>query len=1089
MKKFLTLCATFTLVGALFVGCIDNKEPGGVALVREAIAELYKAKALYQKALVDYVQADAEFRRAQADLEKAKAAILNQKAETIKLENELLKLQVDLEKAINALKTEVEKARLQAEIVLIQSQLDAEKARLAAATARYNAQAQRALTRLWNEKAATEAAERAYLQSLLTTMETMRQDEIKALDNITFEIADLLLKQAAVRNEIMVWQARYYFYETVEVPHIQRRLEHDLELSHLNLTYCEFMYKLWADIKNLAFSEYVKYADEMYPKMLEIEKREVTLRANLENERFKLVDLETAEAAARYAYLYSGVNTALTNVSIPNVFSTTANDIFKIGNVAHGEEEYTGTVINKGVLSGVFHNTYSLYWNWTGSPAEDYPVGTIASLGYKNTLERLQADYDLIKDGRIYGMESGVSVAATLADRKSKMDAAIKAYKDTCKVWRDTYTATVGGGTWKDEKKAYDDAVADYAKLYGKPYAPADLESMLLAVSLCLTSPDVNVQQFMLSQLPINTLYIVQSTLIRQYIAIINALVKGEFGAGESYLAGVEMSDVLGGITFSPSALFELVVGKGNAKTFKTIVDYIMGAAAGIDLVRILNAVMPAYYAKAESFLGSSIWGQGPIFQKYNVTSDWEYHAWFLIYYLFENNPVSIGNSIFKINANYTNAADKLCDDFLGLHLVDFPGYYDVTKTAVKSGTTIKLADRLAEFKGNIAFNTGAAVASLASTHPINTVLKAEDNLRAKWHAYGKDLNALNRSDMALYYPWHSAWTVTGYDLTKWDVANTGTPIWISNTYSTVKDLVRTAASLAKAFYFMPEKAMDKNHPSIEDGEDLYWTDLWGTIPTGNYAWQANFYPSIAAKQSKLTGVNWNQWINVGYPTYVHDPILWQNDFTAANTWENNINISLLAYVPKSMVTTRNYKQYEFWSDPATQAAYVALADEIALLIAPLQAKVDALYQAWIDATAARILKQYEIDAIQYEADLCNTAYQSMYAAYLALYQNIPEANFTEYTTWFNLYTDAKKQFDFDKANLDTFNSNALKYVYSDGDPLASGFTASGLNFIEDQRIWIDANIKRLEDRLATIVSQLAACEKERARVLDLYKK
>jgi chromosome segregation ATPase len=105
----------------LTTGCVKNEEADGVKALREAQAELIKAKAQHETALDE---ADAAYRTAEAALKQAEVAYKNAQTDGVKLQNALLQAQVDVANA----KTEVEKQKAANEVEKLKMQLEILKA-------------------------------------------------------------------------------------------------------------------------------------------------------------------------------------------------------------------------------------------------------------------------------------------------------------------------------------------------------------------------------------------------------------------------------------------------------------------------------------------------------------------------------------------------------------------------------------------------------------------------------------------------------------------------------------------------------------------------------------------------------------------------------------------------------------------------------------------------------------------------------------------------------------------------------------------------------------------------------------------------
>jgi|GEM_PF-7064966 len=1101
MKKFLKLCAAFSLIGALFVGCIDNSEPDGVRALREAKARLIDSKREVEAAKAVYILSKSKYVDSQTEINKQKAEILKQKAESMKIAN-------DYEKRILDDKVAAEIARLQV-------------------------QQEKALTALYEQQSKTAKAELAYLKQLVSSQKDLADHKIHVLDAIITNLQALIVEKAALENEILMWQALYQFYDKVELPLAERQLSFALEMAQLEYTHAKYYFDTMTAVKNLALSEYVDFANELHPKITELYEKEVLIESEIAKKMAEKADLEVIRDKAENDYYYSGVGTELATVNFPDVFSSIATDIFSVTRVDIGDNP--GGSDYRRILSGVYNNTYSFYWP-VGDRAHNVPEGTLAHLGYYNTLNVLKADYNQIKNGRIYGLEGKYFADKELKNRLDLFEDALGDYEDACETWRDSYQyiKTSANWTWAAQLTAFNNAKTAYEQTYGfgfdaynKAYKelflepglagrlaalqneiPGDPLSLItwlyknaenqIAYLVAITldpSLDPNVRTQALSLLPVNCLYAVQKTIIEEYIKIFKGLISGDYGDYDWSKTIVNLSDILGGISFTPSALARLIFGDKNFELFNSVISALMGIARNIDMVDMLNKIMPAYYAKTAAYLGSSIYDQGPIMQKYGVTGNWEYHAWFLIYILFEKNPVSIGNNIFRINS-YDNVYEKLPDDFLGLHAANYPGWW-YYKTVKASNVAVVLADRVDPFNTVLKFGKATA-----TTYPdnaaLNGLITAEDNLRKKWHAFGTNLADLNESEEDLFTPYNRTWQVDGYPLkatTAWKAttwpypaqASGTTPVWVSSSVSgavgDVKNFKFIPNTTKPDFYFMPELALDRDYPSIVDGEDIYWANLAypGSYTDDNVYvnWlHLNFYPALAARRGSLVSVNWNEWLNVGRPFYNNDPILWANTFhsSTVDTWENNIGAPD-ALVPLVFVTRRNYEQYKFWYEQ--NQAYIELAAEMLVQIDALQAKVDALYQVWVDAQTAITLKEYEIYALRTELNLYVNSAGYLEAVYEYLYKGLndgPDSWMAQYTAAFNWFTNAEYMYNWAKTNYDNFTKNQTYYS-------TAGFWPT---FTADQRINITAEIDRVNERIAIIDKEMADLESAKDEILKV---
>ena len=1169
MKKFLTLCATFVFIGALFVGCIDNKEPDSVIALRTEKILLIKAQTDLVTSQAELNRAYAAFSYAEAERERAVAEIRRQEAEALRIDNEY------------------ERGILEAKI--------------AWGIARLNAERAFELARMWEAQELARANEEAYLTGLIEQRARLWGAQIQAFDDIFDQILALLRERADVQNQLLILAAQKHFYETVSMPFVENELRHELEIAEINLTYGTEMLKIWEVIKDLAVEEYLAYAEEMYPKMQAMKEREVVLTAKEAGLEFELQELRKNENLARDAYDNSGVNTDLTNISIKNVFGKNATDLFATyGTLGTGNKD------GKSVITGVYKNEYSFFYNTfkEASTANDaYPQGTYANLGYKNTLDVLKSDYNTINNERLFTADGKVRVEQDLALRKHYMDNAVKNFTDNTKLWKESYNIVKDGPTWAAERTEFTNALnAIYGTasgtnaeilagnggytMYGLPYAapPAtgwnytfynvpglspltsisnleryaeSLFSLSQAtggnyrevigtyanLAKALAIPDVNDRNaFIMEKLPVNFLYYIQKTIIEEYMMILDTLMQGD-NYNDWIGAGKEISDVLGGIAFNPGALLETILGPANAALFIRIVNTVLDIANASDLISMLNALMPAYYQKTQSFLGSAIYGDGPIFQKYHVTNNWEYHAWFLIYYLMQGHTLNIGGGILTINvAGFTDAITKLQEDFLGASSNGYPGNYTYATLPAQStseanwytGTAITNADRIS--LSDKVF--GSKSANAAINGAFANVVAKENALRTKYIRWYRAWEQLNMTEKSLYEPYNRAWTIYNSntpaqtEMTGWAEQKDGngwklvsdTPPWMrylpggnSNLDRVV--VLKPVASdggtgsatdpwrRSELFHFMPELALNRDVPSLT--EDLFWTDVYTYTGSSVYdeAYYATYQPYIGVYTSRLVSVNWwSTASTVGVPKYNGNPVLWPWDYKALyvtynhGNWGTSISNPMSQtgsaiihtptnsfrpsfIVPTAKITMRNYDQFAFWASDETQDAYQALAEKIAEHIDALQAKVDELYQAWVDATAARILKEYEIEAMKVEAGLCAAAYNDMLWVHQNLLANgvVGKNFYLDYDYWFNLHNERLRRYNFAYANYNTFMDEYSRYIYSDG-----GMTNGLYDFVEDLRKYIDGDIEGYELRLKYIDAQLALMYAEYNKMVDI---
>ena len=119
MKKWTYLAVTGMLLGTapVFTGCIDNDEPEGITILRQAKSELLRARASVEEANAASILADAALKEAQ----KAVVAAQARYYEALAAEQEAKALKAQYEAELRNIKNEEERARLEALISQLES--------------------------------------------------------------------------------------------------------------------------------------------------------------------------------------------------------------------------------------------------------------------------------------------------------------------------------------------------------------------------------------------------------------------------------------------------------------------------------------------------------------------------------------------------------------------------------------------------------------------------------------------------------------------------------------------------------------------------------------------------------------------------------------------------------------------------------------------------------------------------------------------------------------------------------------------------------------------------------------------------------
>jgi len=783
MKKFLKLCAVFTLVGALFAGCISNDIPDTIKQMQLAKVDLIKAQTrfidaqtLVEAAKVQVVIAKAGLINSQSEINKQRAAILKQREEAMKIVNEF-------------------------DRAVLQARITAELAYLDWLTQTY-------LTAIENERRATMVAHFDYLNTLMDLKVWLNANKINALDDLLNSIALLYVERADVENFIAALQAAKVVYISADVPRIKAQLDYDLEYAQFQLAYYEHMFNVWSVIKDLTVDQYLAYSADVEADMQETYQKSIDARLKADKEKINLAALKKDRDAAKDAYKYSGMN----KVSFDNVFSEVADDYFR---TAVGIDQGDGNTQN--IFTGVVNNTYSLY-------AAGEMFGSKAQLGTKNTMEQLIKDSIFLQRSRIInGYEAWNKADKLLGDYLDDMEGFTEDYEDLCDLWRESYDRVKGGPDWGAEFTAYTTAYTLYKAFYGVGAAnytkaaswlngtatrpssasfadrnvdddtayntwnafitilqtatgmtgvtPATIATPLSMVIAALSPADVK-EAF--SALPVNFLYFVQKQLIKDYMDMLDNLFKGT--VDEWGYATAELSPILGGIWFNSEELLNMVWGSPNTATVKKIINTIVGIAMCADLMTCINGLMPAFYEKTSAWLSEAAWGKGPAMHQYNPTTNFEHHLWFLIYYLIGGTNINISDVLIIGRNPASTATNQIYIDFLGALSANYPGMYSYLSGPSQTITSNRVAGAAVtathRFGANLTdlYNintwhprststTNVPVAQL--THPtVTNLITVENTLRTKYLGWGRAFEDLWHSDVDLYDPYFRMWKV-----------------------------------------------------------------------------------------------------------------------------------------------------------------------------------------------------------------------------------------------------------------------------------------------------------------------------------------
>ncbi|MDY0332183.1 MAG: hypothetical protein RBQ85_01665, partial [Bacteroidales bacterium] len=232
MKKFFKLSATFLVLGVLAVGCIQNESSQGIEAMRNAKATLLTAQATLVQAKAQVEAANAALVQAQATIVLAHKAIIDAQAAAIEAETEW-------QKAL----TKFHKEGWEIKIKEMEEDLRAKQAATDAAIAQWELTMAQLQADLLASQVAYEEALLAFEQWKLANIGTLAQDLIAALDNLTFQIQDVIMALGEAQVDLNYAKAQYLWYTKVTYPedvsHIRQQLEANLRRLTCEVEYLE----------------------------------------------------------------------------------------------------------------------------------------------------------------------------------------------------------------------------------------------------------------------------------------------------------------------------------------------------------------------------------------------------------------------------------------------------------------------------------------------------------------------------------------------------------------------------------------------------------------------------------------------------------------------------------------------------------------------------------------------------------------------------------------------------------------------------------------------------------------------------------
>ncbi len=294
MKKWTYVAVAGMLLGTapVFTGCIDNDEPEGITILRQAKSELLRARASVEEANAASILADAALKEAQkavvaaqARYYEALAAEQEAKAKKAEYEAELSNIQNEEERArlqalIDQLNAQQEERKRQAELAAAQLELDLMevKTELAKQQALY----EQALKDLALAKNTLTEAQKTHLEEWITEVDNAKEavDQATATYEEKAEALTIAIKEldAAQSNELA-----------------KRQLARNVELAQREYDAAEKAYNVAKEAAEADFSSIEALEKEKADLDAQLEEIEKQL-ADLETEKTKLQTSTVAEA-------------------------------------------------------------------------------------------------------------------------------------------------------------------------------------------------------------------------------------------------------------------------------------------------------------------------------------------------------------------------------------------------------------------------------------------------------------------------------------------------------------------------------------------------------------------------------------------------------------------------------------------------------------------------------------------------------------------------------------------------------------------------------------------------------------------------
>ena len=487
MKKWTYLAVTGMLLGTapVFTGCIDNDEPEGITILRQAKSELLRARASVEEANAASILADAALKEAQ----KAVVAAQARYYEALAAEQEAKALKAQYEAELRNIKNEEERARLEALISQLEAQQQERErqAQLAAAQleldlmevktelAKQQALYEQALKDLALAKNTLTEAQKAHLEEWITAVENAKDAVDKATETyeekaeaLTTAIKEL---DAAQSDEL----AKRQLARNVEL----KQREYDAAVEAYNVAKAAAE----ADFSSIEALEAQKkeldnQLEGIEKQLADLEIERTKLETSTVTEAQKVEELKEAYEAIAGVWDENGnlVTSATKEYTLPEIKIQNRNimglptyiNYWGIAETTFKYSDYLQALANETSESFSQKSTLNYYIkevnSWTRTPNDDAWTNNYILI-YENALENLNTDIESIKANwqqAVEAFQGKLEMDATQMPGYEEVKEAVDAYNAAVAAFIEAREAFE---TYGEENllswKIYDDAMGD----------------------------------------------------------------------------------------------------------------------------------------------------------------------------------------------------------------------------------------------------------------------------------------------------------------------------------------------------------------------------------------------------------------------------------------------------------------------------------------------------------------------------------------------------------------------------------------------------------------------------------------------------